>query len=133
MERLAFLDSLTQTPNRRFLELSLHTAMREYQVTNVPFGVLVIDIDSFKTINDSFGHTTGDSALKQVAMACVGTLRPTDTVGRWGGDEFLAIVRNVSNEILRGLSNRCVALTAGISFSGSDNEPISLSISVGGT
>jgi PAS domain S-box-containing protein len=42
MERLAFLDSLTQTPNRRFLEMSMHTAMREYQVTNVPFGVLVI-------------------------------------------------------------------------------------------
>jgi diguanylate cyclase (GGDEF)-like protein len=66
-------------------------------------------------------------------MACVGTLRPTDTVGRWGGDEFLAIVRNVNNEILKGLSNRCVALAAGISFSGSDNQPISLSISVGGT
>jgi diguanylate cyclase (GGDEF)-like protein/PAS domain S-box-containing protein len=133
MERLAFLDVLTLVPNRRFLEMSLHTALREYQVTKTPFGVLVIDLDSFKTINDTFGHIGGDHALKQAAKALAGALRPTDTVGRWGGDEFLAIVRSVNCEILTELALRCVDMVAKISFSDSDAKSVSLSISVGGT
>jgi diguanylate cyclase (GGDEF)-like protein/PAS domain S-box-containing protein len=133
MERLAFLDVLTQVPNRRFLEMSLHTALREYQVTKTPFGVLVIDLDNFKTINDTFGHIRGDHALKQAAKALGGALRPTDTVGRWGGDEFLAIVRNVSREILTELAERCVVMVAKIGFSNGEGKPVSLSVSVGGT
>jgi diguanylate cyclase (GGDEF)-like protein/PAS domain S-box-containing protein len=133
MERLAFLDSLTELPNRRFLEISLQTAMREYQITKAPFGVLVIDLDSFKTINDTFGHASGDHALKQVAKTIAGTLRPTDTVGRWGGDEFLAIARNVSSGILRELAERCVVIVSQILYSGIDGQSESLSISVGGS
>jgi diguanylate cyclase (GGDEF)-like protein/PAS domain S-box-containing protein len=133
MERLAFLDSLTQMPNRRFLEMTLHSAMREYQVAKAPFGVLVIDLDGLKIINDTFGHASGDNALKQLARTLAGTLRPTDTVGRWSGDEFLAIVHNVNDEILRGLAERCAVTVARISCSGSDGQSKSLSISVGGT
>ena len=54
--------------------------------------MLVIDLDEFKKINDSFGHAGGDRALLEAAKTLLGSLRPTDTVGRWGGDEFLAIV-----------------------------------------
>ena len=133
MERLSFLDSLTQMPNRRFLEMSMHSAIREYQVAKAPFGVLVFDLDRLKTINDSFGHASGDNALKHVAKTLTGTLRPTDTVGRWSGDEFLAIVRNVNDEILRVLAERCVVAVARIPCSDSDGQPKSLSISVGGT
>jgi len=133
MERLAFLDTLTQVPNRRFLEMSLHTALREYQVTKTPFGVLVIDLDNFKNINDTLGHIGGDHALKHAAKALGGALRPTDTVGRWGGDEFLAIVRNVSREILTELAERCVLMVAKISFANGGAVPVSLSVSVGGT
>ena len=78
LERLAFLDQLTQLPNRRFVEMSLRTALTEYQVHNDPFGVLVIDLDQFKTINDSFGHLIGDLALQEVAKTLTGSLRPTD-------------------------------------------------------
>jgi diguanylate cyclase (GGDEF)-like protein/PAS domain S-box-containing protein len=133
MKRLAFLDPLTQTPNRRFLAMSLHTALREFQLTKVPFGVLMIDLDHFKDINDSFGHGVGDSALKQTAKTLGGTLRPTDTVGRWGGDEFLAIVRDVNQETLQELSERSVIMVARIAVHGSDGKYISPSISVGGT
>jgi PAS domain S-box-containing protein len=83
LERLAFLDQLTQLPNRRFVEMSLRTALSEYQVHNDPFGVLVIDLARLKTINDSFGHVTGDLALQEVAKTLTGSLRPTDVVGRW--------------------------------------------------
>ena len=88
MERLAFIDPLTQMPNRRSLEMSLQAALLEYKVTGLPFGALLIDLDKLKTINDSFGHSNGDYALTQVAKILGGTIRPTDTVGRWGGDEF---------------------------------------------
>jgi len=132
MNRLAFLDHLTQLPNRRFLEMSAHTAFNEYQVHHDPFGVLMIDLDRFKTINDSFGHSCGDRALQQLGQSLLASLRPTDIVGRWGGDEFLAIVRNVNQEVLNGLAKRCAVLASRTSVLSNDERMISLSISVGG-
>jgi diguanylate cyclase (GGDEF)-like protein len=131
LERLAFLDPLTQTPNRRFVEMSLQTAMQEYQLTNSPFGVLATDLNKLKTINDLFGHANGDRALREVAKMLAGTLRPTDTFGRWGGDEFLAVVRNVENEALIRLAYRCVNNVAQISFSANGDQMIFPSVSIG--
>jgi diguanylate cyclase (GGDEF)-like protein len=133
MNRLAFLDHLTQLPNRRFVEMSLHTALAESQVHGDPFGLLLIDIDGFKAINDSFGHSCGDRALQETARTLTGALRPTDTVGRWGGDEFLAIVRNVNKDVLGELAERCVALLGQTSISSNDERLISISVSVGAT
>jgi len=131
MNRLAFLDHLTQLPNRRFLEMSLQTALSESHVHKDPLGVIVIDVDEFKKINDTFGHSGGDRALQEAARTLTGSLRPTDTVGRWGGDEFLAIARNVDREMLGKLAERCVALIAQTSVLGSDERRIPLSSSVG--
>lgn len=133
MERLAFLDPLTETPNRRFLEMSLHTALREYQVTKVSFGLLLLDLDNFKSINDTFGHDSGDQALQLVARTLAGTMRPTDTVGRWGGDEFLAIIRDVNQVVLGQLADRCGVNVARASLFALGGQPICLSISIGGT
>lgn len=133
MERLAFIDPLTQMPNRRSLEMSLQAALLEYKVTGMPFGALLIDLDKLKKINDSFGHAHGDYALNQVAKILCATMRPTDTVGRWGGDEFLAILPGVTTGILRQLAIRCGANVARDSFSEIDSQPVSLSVSVGGT
>jgi len=131
MSRLAFLDHLTQLPNRRFLEMSVQTALGEFAVHRDPFGVLVIDLDRFKTVNDTFGHAGGDRALIEVAKTLVGALRPTDIVGRWGGDEFVAIVRNVTPEVLAKLADRCVVLAAQTSILCDDGRRISPSVSVG--
>ena len=131
MNRLAFLDHLTQLPNRRFVEMSARTALTEYQVHHDPFGVLMIDLDRFKEINDAYGHSCGDRALVQVAQTLTGSLRPTDVVGRWGGDEFLAIVRNVSQDVLKVLAERCVTLMNETAIPSNDERAISLSISVG--
>jgi len=133
MERLAFLDHLTQAPNRRYLEMSLQTAFVEYQVHQDPFGVLVADIDRFKAINDDFGHDAGDRALREVATTLTRTLRTTDLVGRWGGDEFMAIVRHVGGETLSSLAERCRALVAQTGLRTNDERLVSiLSVSVGG-
>jgi diguanylate cyclase (GGDEF)-like protein/PAS domain S-box-containing protein len=131
MIRLAFLDHLTQLPNRRFMEMTLLTALSEYQVHKEPLGVLVIDLDGFKKINDVYGHSCGDRALQHVAQTLTGSLRPTDFVGRWGGDEFLAIVRGVNKDVLKNLAERCVVLLRESSIPSNEEQPISLSISVG--
>jgi diguanylate cyclase (GGDEF)-like protein/PAS domain S-box-containing protein len=131
MNRLAFLDHLTQLANRRFVEMSARTALSEYQVHNDPFGVMMIDLDRFKEINDAYGHSCGDRALVQVGQTLTGSLRPTDVVGRWGGDEFLAIVRNVNRDALKMLAERCVALMVQTAIPSNDERAISLSISVG--
>jgi diguanylate cyclase (GGDEF)-like protein len=131
MMRLAFLDHLTLLPNRRFLEMSLQTALREFEVHKDPLGVLVIDLDRFKKINDSFGHAGGDRALQEAGKTLLGSLRPTDIVGRWGGDEFLAITRNVNAEVLRELAQRCVALIAETAALSGDGRRIPMTSSVG--
>ena len=133
MERLAFFDTVTQQPNRRFAEMSLHTALSEYHSHQDPFGVLLIDIDRFKSINDRFGHATGDRALREVAMTLVGTLRPTDIVGRWGGDEFIAVVHHMNSENLGYLAARCCAMVTATSLLSIDGEPVCMSVSIGET
>ncbi len=131
MERLAFLDPLTHQPNRRFLEMSVRTALVEYQEHGDPFGVLVFDLNSFKAINDRFGHASGDRALIQVATTLAGALRTADIVGRWAGDEFLAIAHNVNHEVLSELAERCVVLIEHTSYRNDLGNLAELSISVG--
>ena len=131
MERLAFLDHVTQLPNRRYLEMTLQTALAESKVHGDPFGVLLIDVDRFKDVNDSFGHSCGDRALKEVSHTLLGSVRPTDTLGRWGGDEFLAIVYNVDARVLAELAQRCVTLVARTSIPSNDERMVTLSVSVG--
>jgi len=133
MSRLAFLDQVTKLPNRRFLEMSLQTALSEYRVHKEPFGVLVIDLDRFKAINDTFGHATGDHALQEVAKTLKGTMRPTDIVGRWGGDEFMALAHHVNKEVLKQLAARCCVMVAQTSFPTGDGRFVSVSVSIGGT
>jgi diguanylate cyclase (GGDEF)-like protein/PAS domain S-box-containing protein len=133
LNRLAFLDHLTKVPNRRFMEMSLNTALSEYQVHHDPFGVMLIDLDQLKNINDTFGHGCGDRALQEAAKTLAGSLRTADVVGRWGGDEFLAIMSHVDHLVLSTLAQRCVAMVKQTSISGADGKPISLSISVGAT
>jgi diguanylate cyclase (GGDEF)-like protein/PAS domain S-box-containing protein len=131
MERLAFLDPLTHQPNRRFLEMSLRTALGEFQEHGDPFGVLVFDVNQFKAINDRFGHASGDRALQEVAKTLVGALRAADIVGRWAGDEFLAVAHSVTMEVLRELAARCTALVNETSFRNDSGGLEGLSISVG--
>ncbi len=131
MNRLAFLDHLTQLPNRRYMEMLANTALSEFQVHQDPFGVIMFDLDGFKGINDVFGHACGDRALVEAARTLTGSLRPTDTVGRWAGDEFLAIVRNVDRDNLKTLAERCAVMVTETSCSSNDERRITLSISVG--
>lgn len=87
--------------------------MKRYNRT---FGVLFIDIDHFKSINDNFGHRVGDKVLKMVAMVLLKNIRSFDTVGRWGGEEFIIIVLNVNKKRLMKIANKLRILVQSSTF-----------------
>jgi len=107
LEKLAFLDNLTELANRRFIELELESRFAEMKRYGLSFGILMMDIDHFKTFNDTYGHDIGDLVLKTVAKTLKTNARPFDLFGRWGGEEFLGIIRNVDISVLKKIGNRC--------------------------
>ncbi|MFN8159187.1 MAG: EAL domain-containing protein [Candidatus Nanopelagicales bacterium] len=93
--RLALLDPLTGLPNRRLLSERLELAAAEAQLHGTHVGLLLLDVDRFKEINDSLGHDRGDQLLVQVAERLSAITRETDTVARLGGDEFAILLKTV--------------------------------------
>ena len=96
LETLARTDPLTQLFNRVLIDKELAHNYALYLRYKTPCGIIIVDIDYFKRINDTFGHQAGDEVLKQLAQILKKTVRTTDIVGRWGGEEFLIICPNIS-------------------------------------
>jgi diguanylate cyclase (GGDEF)-like protein len=99
-------DHLTGIANRRFADITmkqLEKSMVEYEV---PFGVLFVDIDHFKQVNDTWGHDVGDLVLCMVAQTLSKTLRSLDVACRWGGEEFVVLAPNVTQEALGVMAQR---------------------------
>jgi len=100
IERLAYYDSLTHLPNRQHLESKLEQALVSAQQNQTQGAVLFIDLDNFKTLNDTFGHATGDLLLVEVSERIQSILlSPSHTVYRWGGDEFIVLVESLPQDI----------------------------------
>ncbi|WP_287881798.1 EAL domain-containing protein [Aquitalea sp.] len=98
IKRLAFYDPLTQLPNRRLLQDRLQMAL-EHSLHHQQTGALLfIDLDNFKTLNDTLGHDMGDRLLQEVALRLNDCLRPGDTVARLGGDEFVVMLESLDSE-----------------------------------
>lgn len=93
----ANLDPLTGLPNRRMFQDQLAREMKKSQRAGVPLGLLFLDMDRFKDVNDTLGHETGDELLKEAAARLTCCVRATDTVARLGGDEFTVILSEVEN------------------------------------
>lgn len=91
LERLAGTDDLTGLSNRGRTEALLAQAQADADSGAPQLALIMLDIDDFKTVNDTFGHGTGDTVLQDVAAAINGCTRTTDVVGRWGGEEFLVV------------------------------------------
>jgi diguanylate cyclase (GGDEF)-like protein/PAS domain S-box-containing protein len=89
-------DSLTRLPNRRFLSQRLAAALAQARHSGRVVGVLLMDLDGFKAVNDTHGHAAGDSLLKQVAVRLSSVARENDTVARLGGDEFVVLATDVN-------------------------------------
>lgn len=96
LRQAAFYDSLTGAPNRRlFEELLGHTVDQLSRRSGYRFGVMYVDLDGFKTVNDEYGHAVGDQLLISVASRLASTSRPSDVVARIGGDEFVVLLENL--------------------------------------
>lgn len=92
LERAASTDALTSLANRRMFEKELSRALSQAKRYNRTHGLIIVDVDEFKTINDSLGHNVGDTVLQHVANFLKRNTRPSDTVARLGGDEFAIIL-----------------------------------------
>ena len=109
MEKLANFDALTGLPNRQFLMHLLTRELAKSRMNHSELGLLFVDIDGFKSINDSFGHDIGDKFLIHISAAMTNILSKDHTLGRLGGDEFIVIVPNLpSKQALEDIANKLV-------------------------
>ena len=104
IHRLAFYDALTSLPNRRLLLDRLKKALQTNARHHMCGALLFIDLDNFKTLNDTLGHDVGDVLLQQVAARLVSCVRETDTVARLGGDEFVLVLEDLDEDELNAAS-----------------------------
>lgn len=123
IRNLAFYDPLTELPNRRLLLDRLKQALVSSERTGKLVALLFIDLDNFKTINDTLGHEEGDNLLKQVAQRLKSCVREVDTVSRLGGDEFVVMLEDLSENTEIGAAQ--LALT-GEKILDSFNHPYQL-------
>lgn len=110
LSKAAHTDKLTGTANRRYSDLILERSFHDLHHYAIPFGVIFIDIDNFKQVNDQFGHLVGDDAIKIVADTLINAVRTSDLVGRWGGDEFILVLNSINEEILDRIAQKIVMM-----------------------
>lgn len=96
LQELCDTDFLTSVNSRQKLDAVLQEEAVKSQNTGCEFSVILLDVDHFKQVNDSFGHQVGDQVLQNIAGILANNIRETDIVGRWGGEEFIVISRNNS-------------------------------------
>ena len=106
LRRTAEHDSLTGTQNRRSLDKAIAQEFKAHGAHEVALSVLFIDIDLFKRINDSLGHACGDLCIRSIAASLRNALRPTDAIGRYGGDEFLVLLPGRDGAAARIIAER---------------------------
>ncbi len=112
LQLLAATDALTALPNRRVLEASLDELRQAPAVPGKPLSALMIDVDHFKRVNDTFSHETGDLVLKRVAELLRSSVRDTDLVCRYGGEEFVILMRGAGSEVALKQAERLRAMVA---------------------
>lgn len=109
LQHLALYDALTDLPNRTLLNDRLRQAVLTARREQKPLALLLIDLDYFKNVNDSLGHSTGDRLLQQVAQRFRGSFRASDTVGRLGGDEFAVVLPAADGPVAALVSTKLLA------------------------
>lgn len=130
LEKMALTDSLTGLTNRRFIDTIYAQEAARYVRYKEPFTVVMIDVDHFKQYNDKYGHTAGDKALQLVARQLLHCTRDSDTVGRYGGEEFFILLNNTAPENASIVANRILESirSSSIPVDGTDTR---LSVSIG--
>jgi len=129
LEGMAITDGLTGLKNRRFIDDILRQEVALYKRYENPFSILLIDIDHFKAVNDTYGHAFGDEILKYLADVLTHNSRETDTVGRFGGEEFFMLLHGTAAPGAQIVANRILdQVTKPVEF---DGESVSVTVSIG--
>ena len=131
LRREVLTDSLTGVGNRRYADIILERLGEVMAASGGMFGVLFVDIDHFKWVNDKWGHLVGDVVLTMVARTMKNTVRPMDSVCRWGGEEFVVLIPNTTPEELAHMAER-LRMMVGNSWVAQNGEHLSVTVSVGG-
>lgn len=129
---LAMRDQLTELPNRRFIDSFLTSKFKEFKELGMPFGVLFMDIDHFKAVNDTYGHDIGDIVLKTVAETCTRVIRAQDLLGRYGGEEFIVAFTGIDETTLQKKAEQ-IRMLVEHSVLRAESYELSVTISIGGT
>ncbi len=132
LKKEVLLDPLLKIGNRRFAEMVYATNIYQLCSFKVGFSMILLDIDHFKKINDTYGHKTGDDVLLMVSRTLSNILRHTDTIIRWGGDEFLMIFPNLLEEDLINIIDRIKKFVE-LSFIIVEDQKVSITVSGGAT
>lgn len=131
LHQLAFYDALTRLPNRNLLNDRLARTMVSAQRNRNGFALFYIDVDHFKRVNDTLGHEAGDELLRQLAARLERSLRRTDTVARWGGDEFVAVIDQVADPgLTMRLAEKLLAACSGDYELAGKQSKVTLSIGI---
>jgi diguanylate cyclase (GGDEF)-like protein/PAS domain S-box-containing protein len=132
LEKIAYFDRLSNLPNREHMESELDLNFHEFKRMGQRFGVLFLDIDHFKNFNDRFGHEAGDRIIRTVANTLRASSRPFDVFGRWGGEEFIGIIKDVDPQKLVKIGNRYRKLIEQSSIT-IENTQVGITVSIGAT
>jgi two-component system cell cycle response regulator len=123
-------DPLTSLWDRGAILSKLRCALRRPADENFPISLLLCDVDHFKMINDVYGHLVGDEVLREVSSRLLGSVRATDAVGRYGGEEFLVVLRGCPDEHLRTVAEQMRKAIGEVPFATACG-PLSISLSAG--
>jgi diguanylate cyclase (GGDEF)-like protein len=125
----ATVDTLTGLPNRRGVSRALEEAMAHVR-DGGKYAVLLLDVDHFKSINDLLGHQTGDRVLAQIGRIIAENIRGVDVAGRFGGEEFLVLLRDAARERAMQVAERLrfAIETGGLAYA--DGKPVTVSVGV---
>lgn len=124
----SYVDELTGVLNRRGVLQTLDRELSRVSRSTAPLAVLSLDVDDFKSINDTCGHAVGDEVLRSIAAAVVGAVRTGDVVGRLGGDEFLVLLPGVGQLLANSIAYRVLQSIAALRVPNSKQK---LSVSIG--
>jgi diguanylate cyclase len=126
----AMLDPLTRLPNRRAYDERIAQEFARWKRFAEPLALMILDVDDFKVVNDTFGHNSGDKALSMIGAILVDRMRETDFIARYGGEEFVVLLSGADQENARRLADdlRVAVENGGLH---ANRQPVRITVSVG--